>query len=260
MPENPLKKRDYNAVLQRLNSFSAASGFPVQAIGEISVNGNACPIVRVDLTSGRKQKKTMLVSAGIHGDEPAGVEAVCAFLRSRELQNYYREEWEFSFLPCLNPYGYEYGIRENHEGKDLNRLFKCAAPPPEVVAAQETLRRPFDVTVELHEDSESPGYYLYQKVAEPAAPSLGRLILQAVEPIMPINANATIEGMPASQGVIDRFSDPDKMDWWPMALYAGDRGARNCFTLETALKFPMQTRIDAHLRAIQTILKNYSTR
>lgn len=255
MPENPSKKRDYNTVLQRLSGLSATGKLPLQFISEISADGKVYALAKIHLNSGGLEKKTVLISAGIHGDEPAGVEAVCAFLEHPGFEQYARD-WEFTFLPCLNPYGYEYDTRHNHEDKDLNRLFKCGSPPPEVIAAQETLRQPFDVTIELHEDSESPGYYLYQKETEPSEPPLGRLILQAVEAVMPINENPTIEGMPARRGLIDRFSDPDKMDWWPMALYAGDRGTRNCFTLETALNFPMQTRVNAHLRAIRTVLNN----
>jgi len=46
------------------------------------------------------------------------------------------DEWEITLFPCINPFGYEFGIRENHQGKDLNRLFKADLSPLEVISAQ----------------------------------------------------------------------------------------------------------------------------
>ena len=121
----------------------------------------------------------------------------------------------------------------------------------------EALTTPFDVTVELHEDSDSPGFYLYQKDAIGNAPALGCGIINAVKRVMPVNMNSMIEEMPAEGGVLHRLSDPEEMDWWPMALYAYSKGSRCCLTLETATKFPMEIRVNAHLSAIKSILTDF---
>ena len=44
----------------------------------------------------------------------------------------------------------------------------------------------FDLTLELHEDNESSGYYLYQKERNPNNQHLGVEILKSIEKIMPI--------------------------------------------------------------------------
>lgn len=251
--------RDYKLLLQRLHSLAVSCGKRTRSITEISANGRIYPLVKISLNAGDRGKKRVLISAGIHGDEPAGVEAICAFLERNEFQRY-AGDWEVTLLPCLNPFGYEHGTRDNHEGKDLNRLFKSASTPPEVTAAREVLSRPFDLTLELHEDSESPGFYLYQKETGAANPALGRRILGEAEKTMSINMNSEIEGMPADRGLINRFSRQEKMKWWPMAVYAAAKGSRCCFTFETALTFPMESRINTHLNAIRTALTHFPGR
>ena len=90
----------------------------------------------------------------------------------------YINEWEITLLPCINPYGYEFGTRTNHQGKDLNRLFKLKNPPEEVVFAQSILETDFKLIIDLHEDNESHGYYLYQTGLSKTYEKIGLEILQ----------------------------------------------------------------------------------
>lgn len=211
----------------------------------------------VKFVLGEGNRRKALISAGIHGDEPGGVETICSLLENKKFEKFSRE-WELTFLPCLNPYGYEYGTRENHEGKDLNRLFKQNDPPHEVAFAKSIFESPYDLTIELHEDYMSSGYYLYQKGTHPEDDHLGGKILQDVKNIMPINLEDEIDGRSAQAGIMDQEKDFSTMDWWPMALYAFFKGSRKCLTLETATKFPMDTRVEAHSVAINTALNNFS--
>jgi len=206
---------------------------------------------------GEGNRRKGLISAGIHGDEPAGVETLCAFIENNKFEKF-ADEWELTFLPCLNPYGYEYGSRENYEGKDLNRLFKENPPPAEVAFAKSVLETPYELTIELHEDFMSPGYYLYQKGCQPEDDDLGGKIIRAVENIMPINLNSVIDGNPAQGGIMIPENDFNSMDWWPMALYSFSKGSKMCLTLETATRFSMDVRVEAHLAAIDTALNCFS--
>ncbi|MFQ5716918.1 MAG: M14 family metallocarboxypeptidase [Nitrospinales bacterium] len=248
--------KDYRALLRRLASLLVFPDKQLQVIAEISANDQVYPVLKISLKMGSSGKKKALISAGIHGDEPSGVETVCAFLERGEFKRFERD-WEITLLPCLNPFGFEYATRKNHEKKDLNRLFKCQPPPREIVPIQQILNRPFDLTLELHEDSDSPGYYLFQRAETDSKRSLGRRILDEVEKTMTLNLNGKIEGMPANRGLIEWASDSDTMKWWPMAVYAASRGSRFCFTLETASGFPMNARVDAHLTAIRTAFDRF---
>jgi len=245
-------KRSYENLLSRIKTALNLQG-ELTVCGEIQSGNHTYALIKIIFGQGNPKKA--LISAGIHGDEPAGVETICSFLEQKEFLKY-ADEWELTLLPCINPTGYELKIRENHEGQDLNRLFKAEASCPEVDFVKNILERPYDLDLELHEDVDTEGYYLYQKDRTPEPGSLGREILDAVEKVMALNPAGEIEGMAAERGLISRLSDPDEMEWWPMAIYAHFQGCRHCFTLETSPGFSMETRVEAHLMALRTALKN----
>ncbi|MBT6408890.1 MAG: M14 family metallocarboxypeptidase [Nitrospina sp.] len=244
------RKNDIEIIYSRLRKhLHGGNGFAINHFMQTPEHS----LVKFVLGKGNRLKA--MISAGIHGDEPSGVEAICSFLENNRFDNF-SDEWELTFLPCLNPYGYEHGLRENHEGKDLNRLFKHESPPTEVRFAKSIFDSSYDLTIELHEDFMTPGYYLYQKGTHAEDDLLGKKILQAVKNIMPINLNGEIDGCSAQGGIIVQGNEP--MDWWPMALYSLSKGTRRCLTLETATKLSMDARIEAHLVAIDTALNYFS--
>ena len=244
------RKNDIEIIYSRLRQhLHGGNGFAINHFMQTPEHS----LVKFVLGKGNRLKA--MISAGIHGDEPSGVEAICSFLENNRFDNF-SDEWELTFLPCLNPYGYEHGLRENHEGKDLNRLFKHESPPTEVRFAKSLFDSSYDLTIELHEDFMTPGYYLYQKGTHAEDDLLGKKILQAVKNIMPINLNGEIDGCSAQGGIIVQGNEP--MDWWPMALYSLSKGTRRCLTLETATKLSMDARIEAHLVAIDTALNYFS--
>ena len=102
---------------------------------------------------------------------------------------------------------------------------------------------------------DSPGFYLYQKDKSTPLSFLGRVILDRVESIHPLNLAGEIEDLPAERGLLSRLNEPEEMEWWPMALYAWQQGCSHVFTMETSPDLPMDTRVKAHLKAIQTALE-----
>ncbi len=63
--------------------------------------------------------RRVYISAGIHGDEPAGPLAVLQLLR----ENRWPAQVEICLCPCLNPGGFARNTRENAEKIDLNRQY-----------------------------------------------------------------------------------------------------------------------------------------
>ncbi len=243
--------RHFDDLVARLK----ASLNPVGGLTEVDTlpAGNRnYPLIKIILGKGNPRR--ILISGGIHGDEPAGVETICVFLENQLYKNFLGD-WEFTLLPCINPSGFEAGTRNNKDDIDLNRMFKEATTPQEVDFVKIVLDQPYDLDLELHEDVDSPGYYLYQKDQSAELSSLGRAILDRVESIHPLNLAEEIEEVPAERGLLSRLSEPDEMEWWPMALYAHTRGCSHVCTLETSPALPMDVRVQAHLLAIQTALE-----
>ena len=147
--------RSFKTILARMERFSSSEKIPIEVLGEISLDNEVIPIVKLEIKcQSKKPKKKVLISACIHGDEPAGVETICNFLENK---NYlpFLTDWNITILPCLNPTGYQRNTRNNYENKDLNRLFKLSSSAKEVEIAKKVLQPIFDLTLELHEDSES---------------------------------------------------------------------------------------------------------
>ena len=247
------KVHSFNSVINRLKNISIYPG-SIETIKTYQTSAGLYPLIKIVLGKGNSLRA--LISAGIHGDEPGGIESILKFLKNSEYSDYINE-WEITLLPCINPYGYEFGTRTNHQGKDLNRLFKLKNPPLEVIFAQAILETDFKLIIDLHEDNESHGYYLYQTGLCNKYEKIGLEILNSLEGIMPINLENEIAGSQAHQGVIGKELEILSMDWWPMALYGLSKGTQMCLTLETSSLFDMETRVHAHLTAIKTAFKHF---
>tara|TARA_Y100001960_G_C14641991_1_gene811361 strand:- start:208 stop:969 length:762 start_codon:yes stop_codon:yes gene_type:complete len=251
----PLSKKlnNFDSILNRLKKIFPKSSC-IETVHTLQTPYKIYPLIKIVIGNGNFRRA--LISAGIHGDEPGGIETILSFLENKFYINY-MNTWEITLLPCINPYGYEFGTRENHQKKDLNRLFKIENPPLEVFFAQSLLDSQFDLTLELHEDDESSGYYLYQKETNPKYQNLGIEILNSIQEIMPINKDKEIDGSTAHQGIINNDMDLSKMDWWPMALYGLSKGAQVSLTLEAATQYKLSARVKAHLLAITTALGSF---
>jgi len=247
------KVHSFSSVINRLKNISTFPG-SVETIKTYETYAGFYPLIKIVLGKGNSLRA--LISGGIHGDEPGGIETILSFLRNKEYLDYV-DEWEITLLPCINPYGYEFGTRTNHQGNDLNRLFMAKDPPLEVSFAQSILNIGFNLIIDLHEDNESQGYYLYQNVLSKKYERIGLEILNSLDGIMPINLETEIAGSEACQGIIGKELEISSMDWWPMALYGLSKGTQMCLTLETSSLFDMETRINAHLTAIKTAFKHF---
>ena len=247
------KIHSFNSVINRLKNITTHSE-SIETITTYQTSAGNYPLIKIVLGKGKSFRA--LISAGIHGDEPGGIESILNFLRNKEYLDYINK-WEITLLPCINPYGYEFGTRTNHQGKDLNRLFMVKEPPLEVSFAQSILDTGFNLIIDLHEDNESQGYYLYQNGLGNKYERIGLEILNSLDGIMPINLESEIAGSQAYQGVIGKELDISSMDWWPMALYGLSKGTQMCLTLETSSLFDMEIRISAHLTAIKTAFKHF---
>ena len=194
------KVHSFNSVINRLKNISIYPG-SIETIKTYQTSAGLYPLIKIVLGKGNSLRA--LISAGIHGDEPGGIESIINFLKNSNYLDYINE-WEITLLPCINPYGYEFGTRTNHQGKDLNRLFKLKNPPEEVVFAQSILETDFKLIIDLHEDNESHGYYLYQTGLSKTYEKIGLEILNSLEGIMPINLETEIAGSQADQGIIGK--------------------------------------------------------
>jgi hypothetical protein len=189
------------------------------------------------------------ISAGIHGDEPAGPLAALRLIR----ENRWPENVEIFLLPCLNPLGFSLNQRGNADGIDLNRDYRNPQSAETRTHIAWLERQPqFDLYFCLHEDWESHGFYLYEQNPD-LQPSFAEKIIAAVAPVCPVDMSENIEGRPAQGGIIrPNLSAPARLDW-PEALYHITHKSRQGYTLEAPSDFPLPTRVDALVAAVNAV-------
>lgn len=195
--------------------------------------------------------KLIHISAGIHGDEPAGPLAAHRLLA----ENRWPANAEIFLLPCLNPLGFLANQRGNAEGVDLNRDYLNPRTAEIRRHIAWLTRQPkFDLYLCLHEDWESHGFYLYEQNPD-QQPSLAAAMIEAVKPVCPVDLSPTIEGRPAEGGIIrPLLSARERLDW-PEALYHITHKSRQGYTLEAPSDFPLSVRVEALVAAVQAAVK-----
>src|SRR5215469_4871564 len=243
-----LSLQRYQQVIERLGAIGERSGVRVDVIDIVRRSGYALPFFRVQTE--QNVGKHVCMSAGIHGDEPAGVEALLSFFERPQLQNA-----TITALPCLNPIGFIAGTRRTDVGIDLNRTFGQDTAPLETQLtrlALEGLR--FDAGIDLHEDTEARGFYLYEHVRGGRASIGGRIVASVRATGLPISDAPTVEG----RALVDGCVEPAEETLSPLvgffSIYLFDRHADHTLVPESPAILPMRARVAMHHAAIDTLL------
>ncbi len=232
------------------------------------VTSESYPLYCMHYAAGRADAAWIYVSADIHGDEPAGVECaiyLLELLADEKKCNVYPfplDAYNWLISPCDNPYGYERNIRENAAGLDLNRMFGHVCRWPETTFITESLLRAqghgsttdVQLALDLHEDSDSDGFYLWERRAATMLP-IGDEVVQQVGQVCPINQKSIIEDHRNDNGVLTLL-DSVTTKGWTRGRYLAEQINTRCLILETPTKLDLGTRVKTHMVSIQTAIKH----
>jgi protein MpaA len=246
--------RDYSEIVQRLRALPRRE-WRVRQAAEIW--GYPFFYLRRRVA---KDAATVLLTAGIHGEEPGSVAGVLRWLESGEWA-----KWDVNWfvLPCINPYGWERNQRRNAQRRDINRQFRDTSDCPEAELVKRLVKgRRFLFTFDLHEDVDAAGYYLYELREEP--PFVGERIVKAVGRVIPINQEKVIDGSETTGlGLIRRASSVGTLKRrrrWPMAYHLFFNCTGHILGSETPVHFPLEKRATAHRVALRTALHSIAGR
>lgn len=196
------------------------------------------------------RQKRIYISAGIHGDEPATPLAALRLIQ----ENRWPVNADLWLVPCLNPTGFTNNKRENADGVDLNRDYRNSKSAEALAHIAWLERQPqFDLYLCLHEDWESHGFYLYEQNPD-NRPSPAEKIIEAVKRVCPVDLSENIEGREAHGGIIRPILQPNERPAWPEAFYLITHKSRQGYTLEAPSDFPLPTRVDALVAAVNAAL------
>lgn len=205
----------------------------------------------IALTKCRKRaNRRIYISAGIHGDEPAGPLALLELIKDND----WPRDADLYIFPCLNPTGFLSATRLNHTSHDLNRDY-LHKKTPEIKAHTEWLEAQsgFDLTLCLHEDWGSEGFYLYEtRLCHHN--SIAKKIIDTVAKVFPIDRSKKIDGYHAKDGVIGAFCESQTFSEWPEAIYLCHKKNSLNYTLETSSDYLLKDRVKAMVKAIRVAI------
>jgi murein peptide amidase A len=248
----PDRVRDYRLLTERwLKVCGGKSGLSIGVFAE----ADGYPLIVVESESFDPEKPSLYLSAGIHGDEPAPVEAL---IRWAEKNKAGLGSWNLLIFPCLNPWGLERNIRFDAKGRDLNRCYNSRKLSR--ITAQLSLMkgRRFDIAACLHEDYDARGFYLYEIAA--ARPHLGEGICRELSRVMPADDRSMIDGHRARGGLIRRRIRPEMLPGHPEAFLLHFHHADRTFTLESPSEESLKQRILLQGEFLKCLNKKFKTR
>ena len=237
---------DYDHLQKRWEALVARLGWKSTVLLEDSGH----PVLAIENEAARRNEGGgIYLSAGVHGDECAPVWGLLEW--AEESVESLSDDEPLVILPCLNPYGLVENTRRTQQGVDLNRHFQDKTVPL-IERWQRYLEgRYFDLAVNLHEDFDAGGIYLYELTR---SDSPGDALLAVCEGIIPRETSSTVDGSDFENGLlkretteaeIQRVVDED-LDGWPEAIYLYMNHSKDAYTFETPSEMDLERRIEAH--------------
>jgi protein MpaA len=198
---------------------------------------------------------TILLTGGMHGDEPAGVEAALQWMEGDDWR-----PWPVNWLvlPCINPFGWIHDQRINADGQDINRHFLDSDRCPEAALVRRVLgQQRFLLAMDIHEDSDSDGYYLCETKVGP--PFLGERIPQALAGLMPVAESPLLDGRRAQgPGWVLRLARRNafkRRRRWPLAFHLTACCTDHFLCSETPTHLSLDLRVRVHLKVLEEALR-----
>ncbi|MEX2578366.1 MAG: succinylglutamate desuccinylase/aspartoacylase family protein [Verrucomicrobiales bacterium] len=247
--KTPTSSRDYPTLVERVRSLQFR-GWDVREAGRVC----DMPILTAGRAYGAGNSEVLLVG-GIHGDEPAGVEAAVSWMESG-MADRWAVDW--LVLPCANPCGWAWDRRAASTRHDLNRSFNLAECCDETKIIRKLLEgRRFLFTMDFHEDCDAPGYYICEIKAR--APFAGEKVIEAVETLLPVWDAPILDGRKvAARGCVRRSpvspSVLRRRRLWPLEFHLLRHHTGHTLCSETPMSFPLDERVQAHHAALAAAL------
>jgi hypothetical protein len=271
--------------LYRASLGLVGKGWTAEVVGSSSPPGTTAALPIIALRSERTGPAVWIL-AGIHGEEPAGPNAIAAAIDDIAKLGEHRA---VVLLPLLNPHGYARNWRylnvatysESVEGRsvgDSSHLLATAEDPARARAAAASspeadaitawilgrqAEYPVWISLDLHEDNLIDEGYVYSQGARGAADELAKVAVAVLrEQGVPIKAGGTTRfDEPIEKGVIGPVTDSsvDELMSARDLIVDGERRpgprAETVLVLETpAAALPLAQRVRAQAAVLRTLV------
>lgn len=241
------RSHDVDWMLRRWRKVARSARLTMETIAE----DGGYPVVALTNRGRVDDRPGLYVSAGIHGDEPG---AGMGLLQWAEENPDFLRSHPVAIVPCVNPWGLTNNSREDREGRDLNRSFDRGGGEVVCALLDFIADREFAVAVNLHEDYDANGVYIYELARR--GETLSDELLSRAEEYLPRH-RGQVEGRPAKKGILRRTRGleelADEIEGMPEAIYLYLHHARMALTFETPSEFSLYRRAMAQVRVLEGV-------
>jgi len=230
--------------LPELGAALGRTGISLQTLGQVSYGASSLPLWVLRQPAANPAAKTICLMAGIHGNEPAGVQALLALLQDMQTQPAAFAAHRYVIVPLANPWGWTHDLRHNGDNRDAARQFTDGSAQEATLLKKLFSAEHCDLLVDLHEDRFHAGFYLLA-YGEPNQAGVENA-LQSIETATGVRRARVGEAgvlafAPAGFSGIARTTAP---------LWARMNGAQYAFIVESEDTLPLASRIAIHRQAI----------
>jgi hypothetical protein len=165
--QNIVGAHDFAAISARIDALKTRSDLEVEKLGE--VEGKCIEAIHLPALGGSPPKLSLVVTGGVHGNEPCGAGAAILFLEQLLAHPELREEISVTIVPVVNPRALVMGTRRTPEDVDLNRHFRDGHDAPEEVDILRNMlkERDYDLALDLHSGkAKRNGFWVLHREAE----------------------------------------------------------------------------------------------
>jgi len=239
--------RSYTKLVNEVINLNTS--FHIEIIGYIIYNETIYPMLAMKYLS-KLNKKTVIIQAGQHGDENYAINILLKWIKEPLIF----PQFNYYIYPCVNPFGYATGSRDNGARQDTNNdaHFCKDSPVKELALLYDAFPQTADLIIDLHGDTGKDSIYAYEHKPE-SQPSIVEPALVEHDATIPYIRTKTIYGIPVHTGTLT----PPKYDQG-IELFMEKLGVTYTLTLEFPKKFDGQKRASGGVAIINSILRHFS--
>jgi hypothetical protein len=252
--------RDISSIESRLVTAIASNNrLSMKTIGLAIYGHYYAPIWVVSFTPEKAAKYRVLLSGGIHGNEPAGVEIMVQMVEALAQNPQKYENTAFDIIPIVNPWGWSHDIRFNRDGRDVNRDFSNFKCQESTIVRDFVEGKRYNLIIDDHEDPDAAGFYMYQ-YGNPDT-WLSRKLINTIRNMgYPIEQNISMVILKTKDGLIDA----PRWGLLYMKLtrqlsitnYFRLSNSDSVYTIETPTRLSWEDRIKVHKTALEMLLES----
>ena len=218
-------------------------------------------IFRIDIPAWNDgPKNRIIISAGAHGNESAGVATVFSLIEKIIYSPQIRTQFDIVIIPYLNPGGLKNNMRRLNNNIDLNRSFKPGHETGVTKIVQENLKgENFNIALDLHEAPTRNKFFIIKSDIDD-----NQLTTKVLSKIDQEHLVTSTDG--TYPGIMGMSSDPKKKAYdlygpgevassnhgTVKGFYKNKLGVKYSYTLEAPGKFDLNHKIEIYTDIVES--------